>query len=72
MLEAMACECVPILGNIESMREWVENGQNGLLVDPHDPEALAQAILDALQQPKFLDQANRIKKEILQNAPLKK
>lgn len=66
MLEAMACECVPILGNIESMREWVENGQNGLLVDPHDPEALAQAILDALQQPKFLDQANRINKEILQ------
>lgn len=48
MLEAMACGCFPVAGNIESVREWIEPGINGLLCDPSNPQALAQAILQAL------------------------
>jgi glycosyltransferase involved in cell wall biosynthesis len=49
LLEAMACACFPIAGDIESVREWITDGENGLLVDPSDPEALAQAILSAIE-----------------------
>ncbi|MBC8508723.1 MAG: glycosyltransferase family 4 protein [Anaerolineales bacterium] len=49
LLEALACGCFPIVGNIESLREWITHGENGLLVDPKDPKGLADAILRALQ-----------------------
>ncbi len=48
LLEAMACGCFPVAGNIESLREWVEDGVNGLLVEPHSPDALAEAVCRAL------------------------
>jgi len=51
LLEAMACGCFPVAGDIESLREWITPGENGLLVDPGDPAALAQAIQQALEQP---------------------
>ena len=51
LLEAMACGCFPIAGDLESLREWITPGANGLLVDPGDPRALADAILLALAQP---------------------
>jgi glycosyltransferase involved in cell wall biosynthesis len=47
LLEAMACGCFPVAGDIESIREWITDGENGLLVDPADPVALAAAILRA-------------------------
>lgn len=48
LLEAMACGCLPVAGDIESLREWITPGENGLLVDPGDPQALAEAITRAL------------------------
>jgi glycosyltransferase involved in cell wall biosynthesis len=48
LLEAMALGCFPVCGDIESIREWITDGENGLLVDPSDPSALAKAILQAL------------------------
>lgn len=49
LLEAMACGCIPVAGDLESLREWIEPGVNGLLVDPTDPRALAEGILNALE-----------------------
>lgn len=51
LLEAMACGCFPIAGDIESLREWITPGENGMLVDPGDPQALAKAIQSAIAQP---------------------
>lgn len=51
LLEAMACGCYPVVGDIESLREWITPGVNGLLVDATDPQALADAILSALINP---------------------
>jgi len=51
MLEAMACGCFPVVGDIESMREWVTPGVNGLLVDAASPRALANGIIAALENP---------------------
>jgi hypothetical protein len=53
MLEAMACGCFPIVGDIESLREWITPGVNGLLVDPTSPAALADAIITALDSPEL-------------------
>lgn len=51
LLEAMACGSFPIAGDIESLREWIEPGVNGLLVDPGDPVGLASAVIRALESP---------------------
>jgi glycosyltransferase involved in cell wall biosynthesis len=48
LLESMACGCFPIVGDLESLREWIIPGQNGLLVEPGKPQDLAAALLVAL------------------------
>ncbi|MBI3161198.1 MAG: glycosyltransferase family 4 protein [Chloroflexi bacterium] len=50
LLEGMACGCFPIAGDLESIREWITHGQNGLLIDPNNPQAIADAILIALER----------------------
>ena len=51
LLEAMACGCFPVVGDIESLREWITPGVNGLLTAPDDAHALAGAIVQALENP---------------------
>jgi glycosyltransferase involved in cell wall biosynthesis len=51
LLEAMACGCFPVAGDIESLREWITPGVNGVLAVPDDPRALAGAIVQALENP---------------------
>ena len=51
LLEAMASGCFPIVGDIESLREWITPGVNGLLYPPADPVALAESILLFLDNP---------------------
>jgi glycosyltransferase involved in cell wall biosynthesis len=57
LLEALACGCFPIAGDIEALREWIRPEVNGLLVDPSSPSALAEAILNAISQPDLRRQA---------------
>ncbi|MDQ6925723.1 MAG: glycosyltransferase family 4 protein, partial [Candidatus Eremiobacteraeota bacterium] len=45
LLEAMACGALPVAGDIASVREWIDDGRNGLLFDPANPRALADALL---------------------------
>lgn len=49
LLEGLACGCFPVAGDLESIREWITNGLNGLLIDPGDPSALAAAIVRAIK-----------------------
>jgi hypothetical protein len=57
LLEGMACGCFPVAGDLESLREWITPGENGLLVDPADPHALAGAILTALENKSLREKA---------------
>lgn len=50
LIEAMACGCFPIAGDLESIREWITHGQNGLLMDATDPQSIADAILLGLER----------------------
>jgi len=65
LLEAMACGSFPIAGDLESLREWITPGENGFLVDPGNPDELAQAILQALEQPEMREKAVKINYKII-------
>ncbi len=60
LLEAMACGCLPVAGDLESIREWIDSGENGLLVDLKSPGRLAEALLQALSDDALLAQAAQI------------
>ncbi len=49
LLEAMASGCLPVAGDIESVREWITDEVNGLLCDPTSPDELARAMIRALE-----------------------
>lgn len=49
LLEAMASGDVPVLSDLPCVREWIIPGWNGILVDPHDTEDVAGAIIDLLK-----------------------
>ncbi|MCC7117484.1 MAG: glycosyltransferase family 4 protein [Anaerolineales bacterium] len=49
LLEALACGCFPIAGDLDSIREWITPGENGLLINPNSPQEMAAAILLGLE-----------------------
>ncbi|MEA4910450.1 MAG: glycosyltransferase [Anaerolineaceae bacterium] len=66
LLEAMACGCFPIAGDIESLREWIVPGVNGMLVDPTRPATLAEAILTALDNGDLRSTAAELNLQLIQ------
>jgi glycosyltransferase involved in cell wall biosynthesis len=65
LLEAMACGCFPVAGDIESVREWITDGANGLLCDPTDPSSLAGAMIRALGDQAMRDSARKHNLELI-------
>lgn len=57
LLEAMACGCFPVVGDLESLREWIAPRVNGLLVHPLNEHSLAEAICIALEDHELCEQA---------------
>lgn len=49
LLEAMACDCVPVVGDVESIHEWIEDGSNGLICTTQTPSVVAAKIIEALE-----------------------
>jgi glycosyltransferase involved in cell wall biosynthesis len=65
LLEAMAIGCLPVCGDIESIREWIHNGENGILVDPADAYALAEAVQRGIMDEEFRRAAAARNREII-------
>ena len=65
LLEAMACGCLPVAGDLESIREWIKPGRNGLLADAGDPESLARAILEGLNNKNLRREAAGINEKLI-------
>lgn len=57
LLEGMACGCLPVAGDLESIREWITPGENGLLANASDPHSLAEAILEGLENKSLRERA---------------
>ncbi|HWC28558.1 MAG TPA: glycosyltransferase, partial [Dehalococcoidia bacterium] len=56
-LEAMAAGTFPIVSDLPSVDGWIENGVNGLRIKTRDVEALAAAMLQALNNPELRQRA---------------
>ena len=48
LLEAMACGAFPVVTDLAGNREWIADGENGIILARRDPRALADAVLAAL------------------------
>ncbi len=59
ILEAMALARPVVATNVGGIPEMIEDGVTGLLVPPHDPEALADAICRVLLDHPFADMLGR-------------
>lgn len=51
VMEAIACGAVPVLGDIPSLREWIQHEQQALYTPLHDIESLSQTIIRLLTDP---------------------
>lgn len=65
LLEAMSCGCFPVAGDIESLREWITPGVNGLLVEPSSAQGLAEAVITALNNADLRQRAAGVNRAIL-------
>ena len=59
ILEAMAMSRPVVASNVGGIPEMIEDGVNGLLVPPHDPPALADAIARLLEDHQLADTIGR-------------
>jgi glycosyltransferase involved in cell wall biosynthesis len=65
LLEGMACGCLPAAGDLESIREWIMPGENGLLFDSNDPQSIAEALVHAIQNKNLREKAAGLNQEII-------
>ena len=56
LLEGMACGCFPIVSDLESLREWVDHGVNGFVVELSS-ESFQNAVIKALGDRKLRSSA---------------
>ena len=47
--EAMACGCMPVVSDVPSLKQWINDGVNGFIVRQIDPKDTARAIINALK-----------------------
>ena len=47
--EAMACGEVPVISDLPSVREWINNDWNGILVDPDNVNQIADSVIGLLK-----------------------
>lgn len=63
LLDAMACESLIVASDTAPVRDVIQNGVNGLLVDFFDREALCQRLLDACANPSAFAQLRKAARE---------
>ncbi len=69
-LEAMAVGCFPILSDLPSQVELVEDGVNGFRVPVGDAAALAERIGEALANPELRRRALHLNRELVRRRAL--
>lgn len=69
----MACGCRIVASDTAPVREFIRDGENGLLVDFFSPEAIAARVAEVLDRPAdFADLAEAARRHIVENYSLKK
>lgn len=50
LMEALACGLFPVVSDIPTNRDWIEDNKNGFLAPLNDPEIFGQKILEAVER----------------------
>ena len=70
LLEAMACGTFPIVTDIPANREWIKNGENGLLFPVNDEKILASQIIRAINDKSLRENAKEVNIGIIKQRAL--
>ena len=65
MLEAMGAGALPIMSPIDSIKEWITDGENGLLAHALYPDQIATALKRALTDDVLFERVQRLNWEIV-------
>jgi glycosyltransferase involved in cell wall biosynthesis len=65
MLESLLVGTFPIQSYTACVDEWISDGKTGLIVEPEDPHAIAEAIRRALTDDELVDNAAQINLKIV-------
>ncbi len=65
LIEAMSLGVFPVHSGLEIVREWITDGQNGLLVPPEDVQAVVRALHTALTNDALVDKASELNLELV-------
>ncbi|MDI6807391.1 MAG: glycosyltransferase family 4 protein [Candidatus Eisenbacteria bacterium] len=65
LLEAMACGAAIVVSSLKSSLEWIENGKNGMVVEPGSREELVGALLYLLKNPDKRKEFGKVSREIV-------
>ena len=70
LLQAMAAGCFPVVSDLATQRELVEDGVNGFRVPPHRPDLLGERIAEALRDERLRRAAVERNREIVRERGL--
>lgn len=65
LLESMSAGALPIFSPLDSIKEWIEDGKNGLLVHALYPNEIARALIRGLADDELFNSAAVINREII-------
>ncbi len=65
LLEGMACGCLPVAGDLESIREWITPNENGLLFDATNPGSIADSIIEAIENKNLRQKATGLNTKLI-------
>ncbi|HXG84620.1 MAG TPA: glycosyltransferase [Pyrinomonadaceae bacterium] len=66
LLEAMSVGALPLVSPLESIKEWIEDGKNGLLAHALYPDKIVKALDRALTDDELFNSASIINREIIE------
>jgi len=67
LVETMALGACVLHSDLEPIREWITDGQNGLLVPPEDLDTIIPALRRALTDDNFVERASELNAVIVEN-----
>jgi glycosyltransferase involved in cell wall biosynthesis len=66
LVEAMAFGALPLHSDLEPIREWVTDGENGLLVDAQDVDGMVDAIRRLVKDDELVDRAAEMNMKLVE------
>jgi len=70
LLEAMASGAFPVVTDIASNKEWIEDGLNGILFPVNDEKMLASKILDSIHDKELLERGRKLNRSVIKEKAL--